>query len=128
MQPYEHIDNAATSADMPLTERVRAYLCELQERNRPITYQALARALELSPPNTIQQLTVILECLIEEDAAAGHPLIAALVISKARDGLPAPRFFDCAQRFGRMHENPVAFHAAEFDKAVAFWCRAEIEV
>jgi hypothetical protein len=109
-----------------LTHRIRKYLCHSAGTAQPITYQALAKALELSPPNTIFQLTVGLEHLIEEDADAAHPLIAALVISKARGGLPAPGFFECAKRVGRFHGDPQgpeasAFHAAEFDRAVEFW-------
>lgn len=109
-----------------LALRVRTHLCRLAGQATPITYQALAKALNLSPPNTINQLTVALECLIEEDAAATRPLIAALVVSKARGGLPAPGFFDCARRAGRFDGDPSgpegsAFYAAEFNKAVEFW-------
>lgn len=110
-----------------LAPRSRSYLCRIAAgRAVPITYQALAKALELSPPNTIHQLTVALEYLIEEDAAAARPLIAALVVSKARHGLPAPGFFDCARRVGRFDGDPSgsddpAFYAAEFKKAVEFW-------
>ena len=109
-----------------LPQRVRDHLCGITENAQPITYQALAKALELSPPNTIHQLTVALEYLIEEDTTAGHPLIAALVISKARGGLPAPGFFECAKRAGRFHgdvqgEEAVAFFEAEFNHAVKFW-------
>jgi hypothetical protein len=105
---------------------VRAYLSQTGGLVLPVTYQALARALELRPPNTIHQLTMALECLIEEDAAAGHPLIAALVVSKGRGGLPAPGFFDCARRAGCFDGEPegadsAAFYAEEFKKAVEFW-------
>jgi len=94
--------------------------------------QALAKALGLVQPNTIHQLSVALECLIEEDAAAARPLIAAFVVSKVRGGLPAPGFFDCARRAGRFDGDPSgpegsAFYLAEFDKAVEFW-RAASEV
>jgi hypothetical protein len=44
------------------------------------------------PPHSIHQVTEALERLMEEDAAADRPFIAALVISKTRDGLPAPGF------------------------------------
>jgi hypothetical protein len=112
-----------------LPQRVRALLCEIAGKaqpNPPVTYQVLAKALELSPPNTIHQLTVALEYLIEEDAAAARPLIAALVISKARGGLPAPEFFECAKRVGRFHGDPLgseasAFYETEFNSAVEFW-------
>jgi hypothetical protein len=54
---------------------------------------------------------------MEEDAAAKR-LIAKLAINKARDGLPAPGFFDCAQRHGRFSSDPDGdeartLHAAE---------------
>ncbi|AEI92766.1 hypothetical protein [Roseobacter litoralis] len=109
-----------------LAERVRAHLCKIAGQSTPITYQALALNLNLSPPNTIQQLTVALEVLIEQDAAQSRPLIAALVISKAREGLPAPGFFDCAARVGRFEgdaSGPEAatFHEAECATATAFW-------
>jgi hypothetical protein len=94
----------------------------------PVTYQALATALDLSPPNTIHQLTLALEYLMKEDAAAARPLIAALVVSKARGDLPATGFFECAQRVGRFDGDPSgpearAFYAAEFDAAVTFWAQ-----
>ncbi|MDA0786116.1 MAG: hypothetical protein O3B37_07475 [Proteobacteria bacterium] len=111
---------------LPLNSRVRAFLEQVARQRVPITYQALAKALQLSPPNTIHQLTIALECLMEEDAAVGHPFIAALVISKARGGLPAAGFFDCARRvaqYSGAEEGPDAraFHAAAFDAAVTFW-------
>ncbi len=40
-----------------------------------------------------------------EDAAAGRPFIAAMVISKWRDGLQAAGFFDCAARTLRQRCN-----------------------
>lgn len=109
-----------------LALRVRNHLCGIAGNAQPITYQALAQALELTPPNTIHQLTVALEHLIEDNALAGRPLIAALVISRARGGLPAPGFFECAKRVGRFHgdafgKEAVAFYEAEFDEAVEFW-------
>mgnify|MGYP001600255520 FL=1 len=109
-----------------LQQRIREHLCKIAKSAQPVTYQALAKALELSPPNTIHQLTVALECLIEEDANAARPLIAALVISKARGGLPAPGFFECAKRVGLFHghhsgANASAYYDTEFNRAVEFW-------
>ena len=120
-------DNSmASSEELPLNTRVRTSLERVARRRVPITYQELAKALHLSPPNTIHQLTVALEYLMKEDAAAGRPLIAALVISKARGGLPAPGFFDCARRLARYsgtEDGPEAwaFHASAFNAAVTFW-------
>ena len=126
------LDGYSIGATSVLALRVRSHLCRIVGHATPITYQALTKALGLVPPNTIHQLTVALECLIEEDAAAARPLIAALVVSKARGGLPAPGFFDCARRAGRFDGDPSgpessAFYAAEFNKAVEFW-RAAGEV
>jgi len=61
-----------------------------------------------------------------EDAAADRPFIAAMVISKARRGLPAPGFFDCAARLGRFAGDATGpdarvFHAVELNAAVALW-------
>src|SRR5690242_6780860 len=58
--------------------------------------------------------------------ATDRPFIAAIAISKARGGLPAPGFFDCARRLGRFAGDASgleaqAFHAQEFNAAVAFW-------
>ena len=63
---------------------------------------------------------------MEEDAAADRPFIAALVISKARGGLPAAGFFDCARRLGRFAGDPDgldawSFHAAELNTVFARW-------
>jgi hypothetical protein len=119
-------DTIVVSEELRLNTRVRASLERIARRRVPITYQKLAKALQLSPPNTIHQLTAALEQLMEEDAAAGRPLIAALVISKVRDGLPAPGFFDCARRvaqYAGTADGPEAwaFHASAFNSAVKFW-------
>lgn len=113
-----------------LAERVRRVLIEVARQGQPITYQALALKLELVPPNTIRQLTTALEELMEQDAAAGHPLIAALVVSKATKGLPRQGFFECAHRLGRFQgdlDGPAAacYHQSEFDSAVIFWGSAD---
>ena len=122
MSTFEVSDNTPAKAQNALPARVRAYLRALSAQETPVTYQALAKAMALSPPNTIHQLTMALECLIDEDANAGHPLIAALVISKARGGLPAPGFFDRAERAGCLQDAPSEFHKDAFEKAVKFWC------
>jgi hypothetical protein len=109
-----------------LARRLRVFLHAVATNRLPITYQEAAKGLLLAPPNTIHHVTEALEKLMVEDAAAGRPFIAALVISRARGGLPAPGFFDCATRLGRFHGDATgpeawAFHATEFNAAVAFW-------
>lgn len=121
---------AAYANGMPAVQRradeARAYLQEIAARDEPITYKALAQALALTPPNTIHQVTEALEWLMREDAANGHPFIAALVVSRTRGGLPAPGFFDTAKTLGRFDGDPsgpnaAAFHGAMLDAAMAFW-------
>ena len=91
-----------------------------------VTYGQLARSLALAPPQTIHRLALALEQLMEEDAAAGRPLLAALVTSKARRGRPAPGFFAKARALGVFSGDPdgpaeEAFHTAEANRALAYY-------
>src|SRR5260370_2441974 len=100
---------------LPTHARARAFLENFAKRRIPITYQELAKALQILPPHSIHRVTEALEQLMEEDAAADRPFIAALAISRARGGLPAPGFFDCARRLARFPghpsgHDPVYFH------------------
>ena len=121
---------ASTSAedDSPetLARRLRAHLQALATQRLPITYREAAKGLLLAPSNTIHQVTEALERLMAEDAVADRPFIAAMVISKARGGLPAPGFFDCAARLGRFAGDATGpdagvFHAVELNAALALW-------
>ena len=122
-------DPAATTTvedNMPetLARRLRVNLQALATRRLPITYQEAAKEMFLSPPNTIHQVTEALEQLMAEDAAADRPFIAAMVISKARGGLPASGFFDCAARLGRFAGDATGpdarvFHAVELNAVLA---------
>jgi hypothetical protein len=114
------------SASETLGRRLCVHVQALATRRLPITYQDAAKGMFLSPPNTIHQVTEALQQLMGEDAAADRPFIAAMVISKARGGLPAPGFFDCAARLGRFAGDATgldawSFHAAEFYAAVVLW-------
>jgi len=117
----------ATSGNRdPVAAQLRTCLQNMAAAGLTITYGGLARLLELSPPNTIHQITTALEHLMEEDAEDGRPFIAALVISKARGGLPAVGFFDCARRLGRFAGDPNgmearSFHATELTATLKFW-------
>ena len=109
-----------------IAPRLREHLRTVAGQRLPVTYQEVAKALGLTPPNTIHRVTEALEHLMAQDAATDRPFIVAIVISKARGGLPAPRFFDCAARLGRFDGDAAgpeawAFHAAEFNAMVAFW-------
>ena len=116
----------ADNTSEALAGLLRAHLLAIAKQRNPITYRDAARGLRLAPPNTIHHVTEALERLMAEDAAANRPFIAAMVVSKARGGMPAPGFFDCAGRLGRFAGDPAgpearAFHAQEFDAALAFW-------
>ncbi len=108
---------------MPTHARARAFLESAAKRRILVTYQELAEALHILPPHSIHRVTEALERLMEEDAAADRPFIAALAISKTRGGLPAPGFFDCARRLGRFGDGQDArtFHAAELNAVFARW-------
>jgi len=118
--------NVGGNTAQTIAPRLREYLRKLAEQGLPVTYREVAKALGLRPPNTIRQVTEALVHLMTEDAATDRPFIAAIVISKARGGLPAPGFFDCAARLGRFDGEAAgpeawSFHAAELSAMVAFW-------
>ena len=119
------LDGNSTKA---LARRLRAHLQALAALRVSITYRDVAKAMLLSPPHTIHQVTEALEQLMAEDAAADCPFIAAMVISNWRGGLPAPGFFDCAARLGRFAGDATGpdarvFYAVEFNASVALWAR-----
>ena len=65
-----------------------------------ITYNALAATANMTGPHKIHRLTSWLEQLMAEDYHNDRPFRAAVVISRARGGLPAPGFFDKAKELG----------------------------
>ncbi len=89
-----------------------------------MTYQALAQRLNLQPPHTIHQTTELLEALMRRHAASASPILASLVISRARNGLPAPGFFLLLNELG-LYDGPPhgeaarAFHETEKQKCFA---------
>ena len=107
-----------------LADAVRVYLHGIASQATTITYQDLANAMQLQPPNTIHQLTTALELLMREDAQAKCPFIAALVVSKRPPYRPGRGFFKYAAELGRFSgidaEVP-AFHVRELAQAQAYW-------
>jgi hypothetical protein len=92
----------------------------------------MTSALKVMSPNTTHQVTVALEVLMAEDAAASRPLIAALAVSGTLDDLPRRGFFDCASRLRRFVGDPDGpeariFHAREADAAFVFWGGADAD-
>jgi len=67
--------------------------------NQPISYDAFATLAQIPSPHRIHKLTQWLEILMAEDAGAGRPLRACIVISKHNDQ-PAKGFFDKACALG----------------------------
>ncbi|GAB2788572.1 hypothetical protein GCM10027040_13480 [Halomonas shantousis] len=85
----------------PLPAQARHLLETAPRETLPMTYQQLAEALGLRPPRTIQRVAQALEALMREDAQRNRPFIAALVVSRQGEGLPAQGFFDLAVALGR---------------------------
>ncbi len=71
-------------------------LADLARRGETTTYGALAQGLGVR----VQDLTVALEAMMEDDARAGRPLRAALCEGRLAGGLPARGFFDKAAELG----------------------------
>ncbi len=101
-----------------LTMALRELLSALPPEQPLPTYHEVARTLHLKPPHTVYRVIQALEQSMREDAAAGRPLVAARVVSRVRDRLPAPGFFDLATRLG-LHDGAEsgpaarAFHQAQ---------------
>ncbi len=108
---------------MTLSAALAAELAELARRRETIGYGALARRLAIPGPGSIHRLTEALEALMAEDAAAACPFRAALCEGKLRGGLPAPGFFEAAQRLGRFSgrlESPEADAFVARERAALF--------
>ena len=78
----------------------QAEIMAVIKKESQITYHALATAAQMTGPHKIHRLTLWLEEMMAEDHKSGRPFRAAVVISKARDGLPAPGFFQKADQLG----------------------------
>ncbi|MFN3847276.1 MAG: DUF6522 family protein [Paracoccaceae bacterium] len=92
---------SAANRAQALADLVRAYLSALPPKDAPMTYGTLARALGLWAPGSVGRITRALEVTMREDAAANRPFIAARTISRAREGLPGPGFFNLATALAR---------------------------
>ena len=67
-----------------------------------------------------------MEQLMDEDAAAGRPLLTAFAVSKARSGVPACGFFLKARALGLFYSDPegceaLEFHARELRRSLCFY-------
>lgn len=105
--------------------RLREILQEIAARGETITYRELADALDVAPPHAIQRIGELLERAMQEDAAIGHPFLAAVVVSRT-DGLPRRGFFEQARRLGRFQGDPDGpetrdYFAAEYRAVLSAW-------
>lgn len=100
-----------SETDAALAARIREILTRRDPDDPFITYQALASKLGLSPPGTIQKVAAALEQTMREDVAAGRPMIAALVISRAGD-MPRRGFFDLGVALSRFPDDQAQHRAA----------------
>jgi hypothetical protein len=113
-----------------MLDPLRSALREQAKAGAPVAYGELARRLKLQPPHSIHRLTDALERLMEEDAAAGRPLLAALAASKTSRGLPGPGFFLKARQLGVFSGDPDgpaadAFYVEALQRAVAYYGERE---
>lgn len=105
-----------------LPAQVRQLLETAPRETLPLTYQQLAEALGLRPPRTIQRVAQALESTMREDAQQERPFIAAMVVSRRGEGLPAQGFFDLAVEIGRFPADPSQHAEAwrqEFERVLA---------
>jgi DNA-binding Lrp family transcriptional regulator len=91
--------------------RLRMVLEQARRERRTLSYLEVADRMGLEPPQRIHRVTRLLELLLNDDVRAGRPLLAALAVSRVRDGLPAPGFFERLRRLGlEPGEDRVDFH------------------
>lgn len=86
-----------------MIDRLEALLVEAARERRLMTYAEVARGLALPPPHTIHKAVLLIEALMRRHAAAGAPQLASLVVSRSRDGLPAPGYFVLLRELGLHH-------------------------
>ena len=110
----------------PLQARLRDLLQDLARRRACVTYLELATLAEVPAPHRIHTLTLALEALIREDAAAGRPLLAARAVSRGANGVPGRGFFQLLRELGLYRgedsgAEAAARHAAELERVWRHW-------
>jgi hypothetical protein len=101
------MDQAMTDRDNTnqWAKRAEMLLASAATAGQLITYAGLAEAARIPGPQRIHKLTSWLEQLVRLDSQTGQPIRSALVISRSRDGLPAPGFFAHCQKLG-LYDGP----------------------
>ncbi len=91
--------------------RLAGLLDEQAMKGQTLTYLEVADHLAIAAPKRIHRTARLVEKLMRRDFDAGRPIRSALVISRVRNGLPAPGFFDRARRLGLLdHDDEWVFH------------------
>ena len=99
-------------------QRAEMALATAMHAGQRVTYAEMADAAGIPPPQRIHKLTLWLEDSMRLDHAAGQPLRAALVISRNRNGLPAPGFFQLCCELGLYQGPDSGTDAAEFHQTM----------
>ncbi len=118
--------SAETAEDEKLTAALRDELMACAKAGETVTYQDLAWRVAFPGPHAIHRLTGLLEVMVRNDHAAGRPLLAALAVSRAQNGIPGRGFFQLLAELGRYagpDQGPeaAACHARELEAAVDCW-------
>jgi hypothetical protein len=112
--------------DQRLLAKLRAALLDCARSGETITYNDLAQRTAFPGPHAIHRLTGLLEEMIREDHAAGRPLLAALAVSRAQNGIPGRGFSQLLAELGRYDgpdQGPEAatHHVKELEAALDHW-------
>lgn len=122
-------ENAPSPEKDILTERVRLALKQRAGNGVPVGIAALAK--EIDPHGRkASAIRQALDDITRADAAAGRPLLAALVLDDPRTELPPESFFGVARDNGLFSGQPrgleaYAFHAQQFRRAVSAYAQPQ---
>lgn len=117
----EEVGELSDAREEELAVLVRDHLMRAAPERLPLAYGDLAGALDVRPPHAVRRVARALEVTMREDAAAGRPFIAALVVGRARGGIPAAGFYELAAALGRKPasgESQRDFHARLYADAL----------
>ena len=108
----------STNEDQFWQNRAEMALASARRAGRIVTYAEMADAADIPAPQRIHKLTLWLESTMRQDHADGQPIRAALVISRNRDGLPAPGFFQLCHELELYQGPETGTNAARFHQTM----------
>lgn len=82
------------------TNELRKVLISYAKQKQTVDYRSLTAQLGITPPQSINKTTQLLEACQEDDALLCQPQLASIVISKASDPIPRPGFFQTLIKLG----------------------------